>query len=184
MSLFSRLFPRKQAQPQQTVTPAMTPVPQAPRPKVVNYRLNSSGAFQNVLASMGRKNPNYALTKRELVNQWPGGTTVYEYVFYPGRVELIPEPENQHNPKAIKVLVGGVHVGYIKDGSCVHIHHLLQENYIKRIVPRITGGKYKELYTCDAYTIRSRNVAEYELKRGTKPFTVCLEILEQPTDVW
>lgn len=138
MGIFSLLFSRKQKQE--------PPAAPAPDVKVVSHKVAGTSYRQGAILAMGRKNPDYALTKKELLKRWPQGVTVYEYTFSPKKAELVPEPENPEDPKAIKVLVDGVHVGYIKAGSCAHIHRLLQENRIQKIVPTIVGGKYKAVY--------------------------------------
>ena len=146
MGFFSRLFSRKQEEPPKPVVSAKAPSTKAPGPKMVSHKVAGTSYRQEVLLAMGEKNPDYNLTKKELLKQWPEGVTVYEYDFHPQKAELVPEPDNPHDPKAIKVLVDGVHVGYIKAGSCAHIHKLLRENRIQSIVPRIIGGKYKMVY--------------------------------------
>lgn len=146
MGLFDRLFSRKQAEPQKQVAPAKEPSPKPTGPKTVSHKVAGTSYRQEALLAMGEKNPDYNLTKKELLKRWPEGVTVYEYNFHPQKAELVPEPDNPHDPKAIKVLVDGVHVGYIKAGSCAHIHKLLRENRIQSIVPRIIGGKYKMIY--------------------------------------
>ena len=142
MGIFSRLFSRKQTEPPKPVEP----ITKANGPKTVTHKVVGTSYRQKELLTMGKKNPDYALTKRELLKLYPDGVTVYEYDFHPQKAELVPEPDNPHDPKAIKVLVDGVHVGYIKAGSCAHIHKLLRENRIQRIVPKIIGGKYKAVY--------------------------------------
>lgn len=149
----------------------------APGAKKVSHTVAGTSRYQKELLAMGKKNPDYALNKRELVKRWPDGITVYEYTFNPKKAELVPDPENPHNPKAIKVFVDGVRVGYIKDGSCAHIHRLLQENRIQSIKPRIIGGKYKELYTLDQ---DARRVEEYEFEKGETTIGVRLDITELP----
>ena len=168
MGFFSSLFSRK-----------ADPAPQAKAPdaKVVTHKVAGANYHQKELLAMGRKNPDYELGKRDLLKKWRAGVTVYEYTFSPKKAELVPEPENPHDPKAIKVLVDGVHVGYIKAGSCAHIHRLIRENRIQRIEPKIFGGKYKALYSYDAAASRSD---DFEFEKGTAPFSVSLEIAELP----
>lgn len=146
MGFFSRLFSRKQEEPPKPVAPAPTSSAKPSGPKMVSHKVAGTSYLQEALLAMGEKNPEYTLNKRELLKRWPDGVTVYEYNFRPQKAELVPEPDNPHDPKAIKVLVDGVHVGYIKAGSCAHIHKLLRENRIQSIVPRIIGGKYKAVY--------------------------------------
>lgn len=165
MGIFSLLFPRKKE-------PAKTP-----GAKTVYHKVSGTSRKQKELLAMGKKNPDYALTKRELVKKWPEGVTVYEYKFSPKRAELVPDPDNEHNPKAIKVFVDGVHVGYIKDGSCAHIHKLLRENRLQSIKPSIVGGKYKELYSLDQ---DAQKVEDYEFEKDETTIGVRLAITELP----
>lgn len=165
MGLFSLLFSRKK---EPTKTPGV---------KTVYHKVAGTSRKQKELLAMGRKNPDYALTKRELVKKWPDGVTVYEYKFSPKKAELVPDPGNEHNPKAIRVLVDGVHVGYIKDGSCAHIHKLMRENRLQSIEPQIIGGKYKELYALDQ---DARKVEDYEFEKGETTIGVRLAITELP----
>lgn len=162
MGFFSRLFSRKQAQP---AAPVPAPAP-APSVKVVSHKIAGTSYHQKELQAMGTLNPDFPLTKRELLKLWPEGVTVYEYTFSPQLAELVPEPENPEDPKAIKVLIDGVHVGYIKSGSCAHLHRLIREDRIERIEPKIIGGKYKAVY-------------EY-VDKGTTPLGVRLDITERP----
>ena len=141
MSFLSRLFPRRQEEP---VEPAV-PVEQ-PTTKATTHKVAGVSFHQEELRAMGYKNPNYTLTKKELLQLWPDGVTVYELDFFPQKAELVPEPDNPEDPRAIKVLIDGVHVGYIKSGSCAHIHRLIRENRIEKIEPEIIGGKYKDVY--------------------------------------
>lgn len=177
MGLFDRWFSRKQAEPPKPVEPTKAPSTKATGPKMVSHKVAGTNYRQEALQAMGEKNPDYNLTKRELVKRWPDGVTVYEYTFRPRKVELVPEPENPHDPKAIKVMIDGQHVGYIKAGSCAHIHRLLRENRIQSIVPRIIGGKYKEICALDQ---DARRVEDYEFEKGTTTIGVRLEITELP----
>lgn len=169
MGLFSRLFSRKKAEPEKV-----------PGAKVVGHTVAGTSHHQDALQAMGKKNPGYSLTKRELVKRWPNGITVYEYTFSPKKAELVPDPGNEYNPKAIKVFIDGQHVGWIKDGSCAHIHKLLRENRIQSIVPKIIGGKSKSIYCHDEYSIRERRVGDYEFEKDETTIGVRLEITELP----
>lgn len=166
MGLFSSLFSRK-----------TQPAEPAPEVVVKSHGVAGTNYRQKELLAMGRINPDYALDKRGLLKRWPKGVTVYEYNFDPQQAELVPEPENPHDPKAIKVLVDGIHVGYIKAGSCAHFHKLLRENRIHKITPRIMGGKYKAVFSLDA---SARKPEDFDFEKGTTPICVRLEIAEIP----
>lgn len=145
--------------------------------KVVSHTVAGTNFHQKEIQAMGHKNPDFALDKRSLLKRWPKGVTVYEYAFCPKKAVLVPEPENPHDPKAIKVLVDDVHVGYIKAGSCAHIHKLLKDNRIHKIEPKIIGGKYKALYSYDAMAKKSE---DFEFEKGSSSFGVRLDITELP----
>ena len=153
-----------------------------PRPdnRTRTHKVAGTSYRQDAIRSLGFVNPDYNLNKRELVNRWPEGVTVYEYTFDPQWVHLVPEPDNPHDPKAIKVIIDGVHVGYIKSGSCAHIHRLLREKRIEAIEPYIVGGKYKALYCFDEYDRRARRVEGYDLEKDEITIGVRLEITELP----
>lgn len=143
--------------------PAKTPPEDGKTHKVAgtSYR-------QEAIKSLGVKNPDFlksteALRKAGLVDK-----PVYEYDFAPKKVELQPEPDNPHDPKAIKVIVDGVHIGYIKAGSCAHIHKLLKADGIKRISCFISGGKCKRLYYDED--------GKYTLEQDSIPFYARLSI--------
>lgn len=175
MGLLSRLFSRKQEEPPK---PAEPEVPEGA--KTVRHTVAGTNYRQDTLLAMGVKNPDYNLNKRELVKRWPNGVTVYEYIFSPKKAELVPEPDNPHDPKAIKVLIDGQHVGYIKAGSCAHVHKLLRENRIQSIKPQIIGGKSKSTYCRDGYSIREGRVGDYEFEKNETAIGVRLEITELP----
>ena len=170
MGIFSRLFSPKNEKPAEMV--------KAPEAKVVTHKVAGTSYRQDAIRAMGKKNPDYSLDKRGLLKRWPDGVTVYEYNFHPKKAELIPEPENPEDPKAIKALVDGVHVGYIKAGSCAHIHRLIRENRIVKIEPQIIGGKYKAVYS---YDIEARHSTDFEFEKGENTIGVRLDITELPT---
>lgn len=157
MGFFSRLFSR----PAQQAEPVPTP-----GSKVVSHKIAGTSFRQEALQALGELNPDYNLTKRELLKIWLDGVTVYEYTFQPRRAYLVPEPDNPEDPNAIKVVIDGAHVGYIKAGSCAHIRRLIREGRIEKIEARIIGGKYKSVY-------------DY-VDKGSTPFGVRLDITELP----
>lgn len=59
-------------------------------------------------------------------------------IFKTSKVELIPEPENKHDENAIKILIDGVHLGYVPRDQTKEIHgELKNEN---EYVAEITNG--------------------------------------------
>ena len=88
----------------------------------------------------------------------------------------MPEPDNPADPKALKVLIDGVHVGYIKAGSCARLRRLMDEDRVLRIDAEMGGGRYKYVELVD-YTESGKEV--YEMDRGDVPLYVHLCVYEK-----
>jgi hypothetical protein len=114
--------------------------------KVENHKIAGVSYRQEEIESLGIENPIYEYSKQELIDEGYEDEKIYYYDFFPEKVELIAEPENEFDSNAVKVIVDGVHVGYIKKGSCSHVKKLLQSGTIVSIGAEIHGGKYKYLY--------------------------------------
>ena len=153
----------------------------APRPdnRTRTHKVAGTSYRQDAIRSLGFVNPDYNLSDRELIKQWPEGETVYELDFFPQKTKLVPEPDNPQDPKAIKVIIDGVHVGYIKAGSCAHLHRLLRENRIEKIEPHIVGGKYKSFYPLEDHAHR---VEDFAFEEDEITIGVRLEITALPEE--
>ena len=100
---------------------------------------------QDALKSLGKKNPDFKKTKQQLLDAGMAEKRIFEYTFAPEKVELIQEPDSPYseNGNAIKVVVDGQHIGYIKSGSSAHVRKLLEADQIQRVDCFIGGGKEK-----------------------------------------
>lgn len=147
--------------------------PMNPTQKEETHKVAGTSFHQEALMPLGTKNPDFAKTKKDLQKEGLTDEWVYEYEFAPRKAELQPEPDNPHDPKAIKVLVGDTHIGYIKAGSCAHIHKLLREDRILRISCSIGGGKSKRLSWDD-------DNENYALEKDEIPFYARLTLTTKP----
>lgn len=112
-----------------------------------NHNVAGTSFRQKEIASLGDYNFEYEQTKKEIVENYFGDEKIYELTFNPFDVQLVEEPDNEYDPNAIKVVIDGIHVGYIKKGSCSHIKKLISSQRIQRITADIHGGKYKNVYS-------------------------------------
>lgn len=126
--------------------PTESPKPTTGDRQGETHKVAGTSYRQEAIKTLGVKNPDFAKTKQALRDAGLTDEWIYEYEFAPQHVELLPEPDNPHDPKAIKVVVDGVHIGYIKAGSCAHVHKLLGADRIARITCFIGGGKSKGLF--------------------------------------
>ena len=113
--------------------------------KTKKYKITGTSHYIKNILSLKSENPDYDLTKKEMVDEGYENDRIYQYSFYVVKFELEPEPTNHYDPNAIKVLADGVHIGYIKSGSCKHLLKAIQDNKIVKIDGDIYGGKYKYL---------------------------------------
>ena len=142
-----------------------TPIPpEDPQPKlnIKKHKVAGVKYYINNVMTFAKPNPDYSLNKNEMIKR-ELDKRIYQYVFYSGKTELIPEPANPYNPNAVKVVIDGKHVGYIKDGSCKHILNLINEDRIEKIDSEIYGGKYKKLGLRDGDLILENGDSEYKI---------------------
>ena len=103
---------------------------------------------QNEIKLLGTQNPDYRLSTAQLAKKKLVDVSIYEYKFKKLKAQLEEEPTNEYDPNAIKVMISGRHVGYIKKGSCTHVKKLIKTNSIKSITAIISGGNYKYIFRC------------------------------------
>lgn len=138
-----------------------------------HHNIAGTSYRQATIKSLGLENDCYTWTKKELVEYGMEDENIYQLEFEPDKVELIEEPDNEHDPNAIKVIIDGEHVGYIKKGSCSHVKKLIHEDKIAKISAEIHGGKYKRVVSEYDYE-KNKDVAT--LEKGETNFFVSIYI--------
>lgn len=152
------------------------PETQRPKKETKGHKVAGTSFRQDAFSELKKElNPDYNLSKSQLINAGLVDEFVYQYTFNPQSVELMPEPSNEHDPNAIKVIVDGVHIGYIKKGSCAHIRNLMANNGIKSIGAKIYGGKYKVV---NSFNCGDDEKPDYELESGNDEYKAKIEIIE------
>lgn len=118
--------------------------PKAIQTKEEGFEVAGIKYYMENLISICPRNPDYELKKAEIIKR-NIENSIFEYQLESDNVQLIPEPDNAHDPRAIKVIINEQHIGYIKKGSCGHIHNLLNSKSIIKIHAFIHGAKRKFL---------------------------------------
>ena len=131
---------------------------------------------------LARENPLYKLDKAAILKQGLVETCIHKYIFADGPTELIQEPENPHDPNAIKVVVDGQHIGYIKAGSCAHLNKVIAEGRVEKILCRIYGGPYKGAFQDYDETLDAgfKGKPTYRMETGTDNFGAEIRVVEIP----
>lgn len=111
-----------------------------------NYRVAGVSYRQAEIESLGSENPDFSLSKKEMCEQYLDGDRIYKYDFFITNVNLEPEPTNEVDSNAVKVIADNVHIGYIKAGKCSEVKNILNSANSISIDIEIKGGPYKELF--------------------------------------
>ena len=140
--LTQSLKARKAAQPVQELPEKSGPVNDE-KDDGENIIVAGTSFRQDVLKSFGTLNPNYQLTKEEIIDRGLNDQMIYEHTFEKLPAEFRPEPENEHDPNAIAIYVEGKQIGYVKKGSTSHIRKLIESGRLANAVCTISGGNWK-----------------------------------------
>jgi len=145
--------------------------------KFENHNVAGTSYRQNEILSLISENDDYDLKKNELIDLFDLSDgeceKIYKYEIEDFDAILQEEPENEYDKNAIKVVISGIHVGYIKKGSCSHIKKLIANGNIQRITARIYGGDYK-MITCDYDFDKDKDV--YTLEKDKTGLNIKLTI--------
>lgn len=138
----------------------------APKAEYERFRFNVAGvSFRNKeILSIAEENSDYEFTKREIIEYGMVGERIYRnYTLLPA-IDLVPEPDNPHDPNAIKVVCQGVHIGYVPREFVDKVRDIYQTHNDAAAGGTISGGDYKVLYE-DYDPEKDKDV--YTMKRGT-----------------
>lgn len=155
---------------------AAAKAPEKPRAKFERHKVAGTSYHMDAIMSLAQENPDYDLTKREIIDDELTDERIYQYTFADGPVELVDDPDNEYDPNAIKVLVAGQHIGYIKRGSTGRIHDLQRAGRVLGVTAEIYGGKYK-VVICDD---DDDGAERYDLIKDETGYGAAIEILVRP----
>ena len=155
---------------------AAAKAPEKPRATFERHKLAGTSYHLDAIMALAQENPDYDLTKREIIDDGLTDERIYQYTFADGPVELVDDPDNEYDPNAIKVLVAGQHIGYIKRGSTGRVHNLQRAGRVLGVTAEIYGGKYK-VVTCDE---DYDGTEHYDLIKDETEYGAAIEILVRP----
>lgn len=147
-----------------------------PHAEFERHKVAGTSYHLDAIMALAQENPDYDLTKREIIDDSLTDERIYQYTFADGPVELVDDPGNEHDPNAIKVLVAGQHIGYIKRGSTGRVHNLQRAGRVLGVTAEIYGGKYK-VVICDD---DDDGAERYDLIKDETGYGAAIEILVRP----
>lgn len=140
----------KPMEPDQIIEEQPAAVPAAPEPEQDPYKYYSfkvagiSFYEKDIIDTLAMENDDYDMTKKEIVDAYMTDENIYKYLVQVDETELIPEPDNPHDPNAIKVIADGVLIGYVPAKSTRKIRQLLDKS--PEIMCNVYGGPSKIVF--------------------------------------
>lgn len=146
-----------------------------PHTEFERHKVAGTSYHLDAIMELAEDNPDYDMTQREIIDAGMEEERIYQYTFPGSPVELVDDPGNEQDPNAIKVLVAGQHIGYIKRGSTGRIHKLQRSGRVLGITAEIYGGRYKVVRSVEEYQMQ-----HYEMDRDESLYGAAIELRIQP----
>lgn len=123
--------------------------------------------LQNLLPLL-QEDSSFSEKKSFIAEHYFDGDRIYKFYAYDlPTVQLIDEPDNEYDPKAIRVEFGGAPVGYIKKGSTGRVRNLLKDPTAV-VSAEFKGGPYKDVFVDEDNKV--------SVERGENAYTIKLTI--------
>lgn len=121
-------------------------IPKKPeKTKTVRFKIAGCSFYEKTIKTLRSDNYTYELSKQDLYYKTDFYEKVFKYNFDTSNPQLIPEPDNEHDPNAVAVYVKCQKIGYIKKGNCSRVKNLMKKDLIKGMNVELYGGPYKRL---------------------------------------
>lgn len=143
--------------------------------------------YQDNLKKVMHENYDYLWENREIKRVFEEGDRIYQYTYNLKELnfELVPEPTNEYDSNAIKAMINGYHVGYIKKGSCTHVKNLMRDANFKVFITDMGLGKYKAIFDNQVEDNEMRPFIRIAIQTGERdnPQSVSQEPVQQSVPV-
>lgn len=153
-----------------------TEKPREPETVVRCYIVAGVQYYLDNLLSMAEPNYLYDYKKQELIDTCHADETIYKQTYGFSHLDLTHEPDNPHDPNAIKVLLDNKLVGYIAKEDCRHILDIMDNDLFVSATCEISGGKYKRVnedYDC------IKDKSTYKMETGEDDYDIYIYIREK-----
>ena len=144
-----------------------------------NIHVRGESFYTESFLALAEENPDFDLSKGEILEAGLEGSRIYEFDFYPKNVELRPEPDNEKDANAVAVWIDGHQVGYVPAGSCSHVKKVLTECEMESISAEISGGKFKYVFLIsedDFDEDKPPKAKDYDMEKDESYFSVIVTI--------
>lgn len=127
---------------------AQAPIKASNKDEIKQYKCYVAGLYyrqEELVNDVLSENPDYSMTKKEIIDACMEDERIYQYELFYAAADLVPEPNNPHDPNAIKVIVYDTHIGYIPAEKTKSVKKIMDTKNIVLVGCEIYGGPYKVL---------------------------------------
>ncbi len=109
----------------------------------LDFSVRGTQYYLDSFTKLQRPNPLWNSTPGLIANCHRTMDKIPEFYYDNYPIKLVPEPKNEHDPNAIKVLISGKLIGYVPSERCLEIKKIMHDNLNYELSAWIRGGKYK-----------------------------------------
>lgn len=128
--------------------------------------------YMDALMELATEEGDYTCTKKEMRDFLIINRRVYQYHFRAEKIDLVPEPQNIHDLNAVKLILDGHHVGYIRAEETPGLVELFDSDQVKRVQVVIEGGKYKILLGEGSFFDGSEPLSDFKFVKDEAPISI------------
>lgn len=99
--------------------------------------------YENNIRKLACTNPDWQLSAEQISSSGKAEKRIYRHNYVNRPVKLVPQPDNEHDPNAVAVIIAGELVGYISREDNLHVKGIIENRGIKSLSGFIGGGEYK-----------------------------------------
>lgn len=137
--------PVQEPESEPVIEQAAAPEPEKDPYKYYSFKVAGISFYEkDIINTLAVENDDYDMTKKEITDAYMTDENIYKYVINVDDVQLEPEPDNPHDPNAIKVVADGVLIGYVPARSTKRVGQILTKS--PEIICNVYGGPSKIVF--------------------------------------
>ena len=136
-------LPAEPVPEQSVVRPVVRVTTDVPYGKKKTIKVAGISHYTDAVLSLGYENPDYDLTKEEIIESGLEDVEIPMYDFNTMDVEFVEEPDNPYDSEAIAIYVEGIKIGHVSREDNANIRKMINSGTIISTTCEIVGGKFK-----------------------------------------
>lgn len=132
--------------------------------------------IDDIMDELASENEDFLLSRSELRQEYDDGDRVDQFTFDIQHAELVEEPDNPHDPNAIRIDADGVTIGYVaKSDQKEVLEKMRSDDYLGIEVTELHNGMYWDISEDEEGKLEINKdeyptpYARFEFKKAPKP---------------